>query len=353
PENSQNGSTEVKSAVSPATAEPALQPHGDQPHDDQRRDHQQHNMPEVEAYTQTSPSDIKQYIKAAAEATERSRRVLIILITASVLALVAVWNSRQASWFNERYRLINAASMLFDEKNQRRSLQDPEVVKLRQNDASGLYERAEEYLRYRNINDRGILKNTLDTLNAQRAEHVSTVRMPFFGVGFDVNDIGLFAGFTFAVVLLWFRFSLLREVNNLRLTFFEARKQDKAKGESGRHEQLQFCYDLLAMRQVLTTPKMLPQDETDTFLGRPRQIFWFVISKLLFLLPLGVQFLVMRNDKNSEHIGRMISPHNTQLVMRASWLLLLSIVLLLALCYQLVMKAQMTWRDAARELGLK
>ncbi|MGB8508515.1 MAG: hypothetical protein WCD76_08915 [Pyrinomonadaceae bacterium] len=319
---------------------------------------------EIEAYTQTSSNDIKQYIEAAAEATERSRRVLIILITASVLALVTTWNSREGSWFNERYRLISAALVLVDEHNQRRPPQDPAIIKLRQED-NGLYERAEEYLNYRKIIDREILTKRLEGLDEQRLSQVSTVRMPFFGVGFDVNDIGIFAGFTFAVVLLWFRFSLLREVNNLRLTFHEAGNQDRAKAkdknkdededkdEDNAHEQLRFCYDMLAMRQVLNTPNMSPQENPATLIRHLRQVFWVLVSKSLFLLPLMVQLLVIRNDSRSIKVGHMISPRNTELVTQMSWAFLFVIAVLTTLCYLLVFKSNETWKKAARELNLK
>ncbi|HEX8127839.1 MAG TPA: hypothetical protein VF527_01975 [Pyrinomonadaceae bacterium] len=326
----------------------STKPHAAKPPSDDTQD-----KSEVDVYTQTSADDLKQYIKAATDATERSRRVLIILITASVLALVATWNSRSASWFSERYRVINAAATLLDEKSQLRPMNDPKIIALQQ-EGGNLYERAQQYLQYRQTPDRNILLKRLEALDLQRVEHVSMVRMPFFGVGFDINDIGIFAGFTFAVVLLWFRFSLLREVNNLRLTFFEARSQDMEKSPSGGggNKQLRFCYDMLAMRQVLTTPKMSPQNNP-TFFSSLRTLFWIIISKGLFLLPLAVQLLVMRNDRNSEHIGRMFSPYNTNLVNKASLVLLASIIVLTALCYHLVIKAHFTWKEAANELGLK
>lgn len=311
---------------------------------------------EVEAYTQTSPNDIKQYIEAAAGATQRSRRVLIILITASVLALVATWNSRTASWFNERYRVTAAALMLFDKNNNRLPLNDPEVVKLLQ-EGDNLYARADAYLKHRKVIDRDIIVKRLERLDIQRLEHVTTVKMPFFGVGFDVNDIGIFAGFTFSVVLLWFRFSLLREVNNLRLAFFEARNQDRAKAkEAGRpvaYDKLRFCYEMLAMRQVLSTPKMLPQDKPATFFTRLRQVFWVLVSKSLFLLPLAVQAIVIRNDMNSIEVGKMISPHNTELVMALSWIFLSIIVALTALCFLLIVRSNRTWNEAAKDLSLE
>lgn len=317
--------------------------------------------PGIPAYRHTPANDIKQYIEAATDATERSRRVLIILITASVLTLVATWNSREGSWFNERYKLTNAASKLFADKNKPIPPTDRAIVELKEKEGvkTDLYERAHEYINKRHITHQDRVTNAVDKLEEQRLEQVTTVRMPFFGVGFDINDMGIFAGFTFVVVLLWFRFSLLREVNNLRLTFYEARERDKAKaeanGEDGgiEREHLRFCYHMLAMRQVLTTPRMPPQAVKNTDIGWLRQGFWFFISKSLFLLPLIVQAIVMTNDKRSIAVGRMISPRNTELVTVLSRIFVVAIVVLTVLCYVLVVKARMTWKEAGRELLLE
>lgn len=306
--------------------------------------------PAIEAHTQTSASDVKQYVDAAVDATERSRKVLIVLITASVLTLVATWNSRPASWFHERTRLVNAAFMLFDDKNQRRPADDPEIVKLRSR-ADGLYDRAVQFVEDRNITDRTLLAKSLERLEVLRYEQVAMVRMPFFGVGFDVNDLGIFAGFTFSVVLLWFRFSLVREVNNMRLTFHEARTQDESGGSGC--ERLRFCYDMLAMRQVLTTPKMQPLKQTGSKIERARMAFWIIISKSLFLLPLMAQVQVIRNDRNSIAIGNIVSPHNTSIVVDMSWVFLCMIAILTALCYYMVYKGHVTWDEAAAQLCLK
>jgi hypothetical protein len=323
----------------------------------------------IESPAQAPANDIKQYIEAATDAAERSRRVLIVLITASVLTLVATWNSREDGWFDESYNLVKAASILITENNKPISLNDPEIIALSEGDKTNLYERAEQYLKQSHITKREDVQKILDSLASQRAEHLAMVRMPFFGVGFHINDIGIFAGLTFAVVLLWFRFSLVREVNNLRRAFHKAGKQDEAQAEangrdgSGEHQQLQFCYDMLAMRQVLTTPKMLPLVEKNTSLGRlrrswhrlswHRQMFWFLIAKSLFLLPVLVHIIVMINDHASMELGRIVSPSNTDIVLTASWILLVSILILTALCYVLVFNAHTTWKEAAKVLGLE
>jgi integrase len=55
-------------------------------------------------------SDIKDYVAAARTSSDRGRFVLLVLITTSVLAFVAFWNSRPASWLNSRIEMARIAA---------------------------------------------------------------------------------------------------------------------------------------------------------------------------------------------------------------------------------------------------
>ena len=112
-----------------------------------------------------------------------------------------------------------------------------------------LYRRATLYLKRRNLNpqsadDKKRLEDELADYRKVAVEQVSFVHIPFFGAVFDHNDMGMFGGFTVAVLLLWLRYSLARELSNLKLIF-----ENPALRENRRR-----CYELLAMQQVLTVP---------------------------------------------------------------------------------------------------
>jgi hypothetical protein len=106
-----------------------------------------------------------------------------------------------------------------------------------------------------------------------------TIRVPFLGFSFDVNDMGLMGGIGFLVILTCYRFFLSRELNNLRMSFEEARQLGM--------DHLGEFYKLLAMRQVFTVPVTKHIKRT-----------WFlaVTPKLLSWLPLVIYLAVVVND---------------------------------------------------------
>lgn len=100
-------------------------------------------------------------------------------------------------------------------------------------------------------------------------DNVQYIKIPFFGIAIDVNDLGVVGGFSLVIILLLFRFSLSREIKNLNISF----------KESFMHGKLCEFYHSLAMRQVLTVPNME---------GETRNEALAIGSKVICLLPLAV-----------------------------------------------------------------
>lgn len=98
------------------------------------------------------------------------------------------------------------------------------------------------------------------------SENKYYVKLPFFGSAFDINDLGLFSGIGLTIILLLLRFSLSREIKNLKYGFKTAKAYGFLKG---------FYYSLAA-RQIFTVPHM--KDE--------HRNLWLVQSpKIIILLP--------------------------------------------------------------------
>jgi hypothetical protein len=97
-------------------------------------------------------------------------------------------------------------------------------------------------------------------------ENVRFVRVPFFGIAFDVNDLGVMGGIGFIIILLLWRHSLSREIKSLKISFREAVN----------HGHLYHFYQALAVRQVFTVPDMQ---------GEKRNRFLAVSPKAVCLLP--------------------------------------------------------------------
>jgi hypothetical protein len=84
-------------------------------------------------------------------------------------------------------------------------------------------------------------------------ENIRYIKVPFFGISFDVNDLGPIGGFGLVIILMMYRYSLSREIKNLRYAFATVRRRDREEKTS---ENLNKFYHALAMMQVFTVPEM-------------------------------------------------------------------------------------------------
>ena len=71
-----------------------------------------------------------------------------------------------------------------------------------------------------------------------------TARVPFFGIAFDINDIGILGGFSLWIILILLRLSLRQQIISLRIGFKAAFACD---------QEIDF-YQILATRQVFVFP---------------------------------------------------------------------------------------------------
>jgi len=262
-------------------------------------------------------------IAAFVSSSDRSRTVLVLMILASILAFMAFWNSADFSWLDARLRIAKVAAAMDDgapAENLRRS--NPILC-----------QRAEAYLKARHWTAKDAEQH-YDLLMKLKVDHVLAVRVPLLGIIFDINDLSLFAGITFVVLLLWFRFALMRELSNLRSCL------DGARGQRSM-EEMRAIYELLAMRQVLTVPP-LP--------GEPREWFWNEIPKVMYALPLVVQSAILIYDIASFTKGSSVSDVNTirgYVLGSVCWVIA---AMLTVDSYRLVGATERRWEEAGEEL---
>ncbi|HEX8853267.1 MAG TPA: hypothetical protein VF754_07255 [Pyrinomonadaceae bacterium] len=273
---------------------------------------------------------VLEYVKAATSSSDRARAIMIVLVTASVLVFTALWNTgimdTGGGWMDKRIEVRSAALQLFNLNFNPAdsSLSDEERE---------LYGRAQEFLSAAGLdktNDahKARLTRDIEKLQDLRSERIRMIHVPFFGVVFDMNDLGAFAGVTFVVVLLWMRFSLYRELRNLKLAFAKARERGQSKA----------CYDLLAMNQMLTV--------TPTPGQRLRPV-WIVVAKLLFLIPALVYTEQLRTDWETRPIGNILGPKNMNILLAADTTLYVLIIILTGLCLFLSVKIDLLWNREA------
>ena len=259
--------------------------------------------------------EMKERIDATAAASARGRQVLIVLIIASVFVFSIWWNGRPDSWISANYRIPDAILRL--EAGERVS--DPDLAR-----------RARELQQ-----EAGWSTETLEKFRSEYykiwLDNTLVLKIPFFGVAIHQADVGLVGGFTFVVIMMWLIFSMGGERTNLLSTFEHAR----AKG------RLDTVFELLAMRQVLTTPSRRSES---------RSRLWGKLPKALFALPLLSHSLYVYSDLSSIRMGYLMSPSTAATVLLgglASWLLLL---LLTVQAFVTSEKIDSIWKHAAQEI---
>jgi hypothetical protein len=150
-----------------------------------------------------------------------------------------------------------------------------------------------------------------------------------YGVMIDVNDLGVFGGLAFTLILFWCWFNLGKESTNLKMIFDKARETN----------QLITCYKYLAMRQMLTAPR-IPYKPSLRFLSHG--------AKSLYCLPLMVQTSIVL-----PHLRSVIGIGEKGLVQRVLMgdLISLSIISFITIkCFCLTFAIDKEWDDAYEEI---
>jgi hypothetical protein len=176
---------------------------------------------------------IKDYLETATDAAKRVRFTMIVLVVVTVLVLAGFLNSWYAhSWAFNRIEAMEMQESPYNQlfleqckKDVNSCLQDKE-------------------LRHTNL-AKSLIENNYN------------VKVPFFGVSFDINDLGLLGGLSLMIVLSMLRLSLKNYIVALRIGFKAAFKFD----------QEEDFYDILGTRQLFVFPDLEDKNQRDTFDG--------------------------------------------------------------------------------------
>lgn len=291
---------------------------------------------------------LKQYTDATKESTDRTRRILLIMIVASILVATACWNSRTGGWVNSRLKMAKAVDHILNPEHNKPQSEDDNASQV----GNRVYPPGQEVL-YRNAE--GLIKESGRTPNqahqgllwAQkvRTEQLSQIQVPVLGISFDINDLGLLGGVTFIVLLMWVNYSLWHHSNNLELAFDFARGlQTDDVGQ----RVLYHTYQNLAMHQVLTIPPRPASIKATN--PEARKLWMKKGSKLLYALPLLVQAAVVAHDWWTTPIGTEIDQGATWVVLGAGTVFLGMIAALTVTCFIQWKKTFETWKNVAEEI---
>lgn len=291
-------------------------------------------------------------IEATISASQRSRKVLILMCLASILAFVSAWNSRPNSWIKARYELSKKAVAYYSDSSifnyHLLSKKDQEKVKINLDKKkpskidsnkcikSILFDTSEinNFLRDRNVNTLEEI-NALNDTNKKLYEGTFQINTVFQGLPLDINDLGIYSGITFTFLLILFCFSIERERRNLQETFNVASPNNiqLAANNGGNpyvdatYLTLRRTYDYLSMQQVLTvTPPV-----NGLYIG----FTWNILPKILYIFPFFVHMVITINDFQTNYLGRSISESLTDQInlINVSFSLLILFLTIISLSY--------------------
>lgn len=256
---------------------------------------------------------LRDYLDAAGDAAKRARFVIVVIVITSILTFAGFLNSLQVHWMVQR---IQATA----------------------ND-KGLQDAQRSYVatKFPQIKDQTTFDNTkkefYSALIKSYVDNTFTIKVPFFGITFDVNDLSLLSGLAYFILLILFRFSLMREYENTHLAF-------EAVGDK---DNMVSFYNLLAMRQVLTIPpvlKPIPRTQHD------EGFRWAtVIPKVLSFLPFVTLTIVVIHDFRTQHIGDILSSGHTLFLYVASVTLCVLVFVTTISCLRVWINIDHEWRD--------
>jgi hypothetical protein len=290
---------------------------------------------------------LQHYIDATRESTDRTRKILLIMIVASIVIATACWNTRSSGWVNSRLAMAKAVDDILVKQDPQplpAGVPTPNPVLSIAPGQDTLYKNAEEL-----INKTGRTPNQAkqNLLWAQkvRTEQLSQIQVPILGISFDVNDLGLLGGVTFIVMLMWVNYSLWHQSNNLKLAFSFARQLDEDEGNA---RWLYHTYQNLAMRQVLSIP---PRPASIVAKNPGARKLWIrKLSKSLYALPFVVQLAVVLHDWFTADLGTELNWWATLTVLVTGSVFLIFIGVLTVTCFSRWKETFETWKEVAQDI---
>ncbi len=168
----------------------------------------------------------------------------------------------------------------------------------------------------------------LTNIIKEYVDHSFTIRVPFFGVTFDVNDLGLLVGIGLIIILLMLLYGLKGERRALEIGFEYART---------RHMADEF-YRIHAGRQVLTTPRLSNvENYTQSMLTDYAPRFF------IQLFPMCVYTMIAVNDYLTTDIGNRISSTHTKMVLAYTAALWMAIAFMTWNCWREWLAIDQIW----------
>ena len=322
--------------------------------------------------------NLEPYLQATIEASNRSRYVIYIITFVSMIIFGGYWNSKEFSWFKTAddvnhciYLYVNLAETVYDKiceanKTNPKGVNPEEQKPNNTTDLAFRQELINQKFReiyprkfakckqYIDINIESgnysfnphvlkIEKNIIEEKTIYHRQNymnnVGTISAHFFHENFHINDLPIFSGASFSILLSVLVFSYRRERRNLK-NFFALSKEQSQSKES---------YRILAMHQVLT---ITPSLDYPKKLEAVERIAKFVPT-FLFLIPFILEILIM--FETFATYQSVLRYNNTATVINISFGLLFAGIIGMLTIFSFVISMQINqlWEETANEIKSK
>ena len=263
-------------------------------------------------------------IRAASASIKGVRWALLVSITASIVTFISAYNTIESGWYTKRmiqYSLSSQWCTQCNSDSTSKNLCDCLKKSYPDKSLSNFEKSLKKWLEAENSSGKlncesACLKAGLyaEFMTQRRFETIYTVQIPWFGVEFDINDLGIISGFFLSIIMLVLTYNLGLKYSNLDKLFQYLNGIDDL-------NQRKNAYDLLSFSQILKLPNGRVRDFT------PIVLYW--VPYILFCLPILVHSFVLYNDLTT--IKYIISIDSdtwiTTLVAALFWLLIGSLTI--------------------------
>lgn len=198
------------------------------------------------AAEETPDRSFKLYFEAVNAASQRTRATAYVLLATVLIIFTAYRTTADPGWMELRLTRLQLASACLAEQstNAPSNTPNPDCPKALDY-AKGFLVLAEGSYSQYGYEFKKELQEHMNAVIKERTEALS-LRLPFFGMVIDTNDLGLIGGIFLASILYALYAGVDREVDNLE----RAKRKAKSTGDSNQQRE---DLELLLMTQVLSS----------------------------------------------------------------------------------------------------
>lgn len=253
--------------------------------------------------------ELGEYIQAFASSSRRVLWAIVALAVTSLLIFSGYRNSMKDSWINSRLAQANTAL-------------EHQVWRLTSPSTDDEIEFARRWAKHRGFRDGDDVGRWKAELESHLLDHVLHVQVPFLGLGFDVNDLGILGGIALVILMVVLTACTVRQHENLYLGLWRV-KDLAGSEECGKGSRANVLYHALAMTEVFNKPPTL---------ARWKSWKLKMVYRLVLLFPLAVQLWIFRYDMQSIEIGLLLNKEQAVIGMSLQVAALLSLLALTCCC---------------------